>query len=1318
MKTHRDPILNSAPPQKTVSFRDWPNLSDENKNIAEKERFVPAPRFEAENKHESNFLIEVQADKKINSEPKIPAIAPDVTTNDGETKNVLIWGKIQNQAFQVLVDTGAAVTVISEQFFNDILRAYILLERSEAVNCVRTANGNTISVKGSVTFPILLGDEEYSCKALVVPGLAYSVVLGRDFLHESEAIINVRAETVTFRRTNKVAFVSSDFSPFVSGVRTNETFVIEGNSETILPAQLSVLASQPVVGLIEANSGLSSSHRLLAASCLASVENEGLVSVRLLNPSCDPVILHKGTNIGLFVESDPADIILPMDPGPNDVLPDLNCFETSLANRDDNFLSSFPSLPSSDLKATESAALNDLLLSYRDIFASSSLDLGHTSVIEHRIDTGDARPIKQAPYRVSHTQRSEIDKHVSNMLKQDIIKVSSSPWSSPVVLVRKKDGSTRFCVDYRKLNAVTKKDSYPLPRIDDALDALSGSKIFTTLDLQSGYFQVSMHPDSVEKTAFISHAGLYEYNVMSFGLTNAPSTFQRLMSRVVHGLEWKICLIYIDDIIVFSSSFDEHLNRLRLVFDRLRQANLKLKPGKCHFASSSVRFLGFVVSSSGIAPDPDKISAVQTFPVPTSVTEVRSFLGLCNYDRRFVKGFARIASPLHRLTRKDASFIWDSDCQSAFESLKLQLCSAPILAYPDFTMSFHLYTDASQSAVGYILGQCADGREHVVAYGGRELNTAERKYSTTEREALAVVEGIKHYRSYVTGTKFYVHTDHGCLSWLMKMKDPTGRLARWSLQLQQYDFDIIHRAGTLNGNADALSRRHYTSSLLLPVAALDSPCPPLPTLYNLQRRDADLSAVIDFLERDVLPADNSKARSLILEIDDYYLDESGILCHLWSPSNRRVKSLCSQIVVPVSLRHEILTAFHDDPTAAHFSVFKTYEKVRARFYWHGMFKDVEHWCKSCIDCAMKKIPRHKRKAPLLPIPVEGAFDRVAMDILGPFPVTTSGNRYIIVFSDYYTRWPEAFALPSTEATRIATLIVNEIMARHSSPRTFLSDRGSNFLASIVKEVCRIINTRQSHTTAYHPQTDGLVERFNGTLAEALSMYVSTHQKDWDQHLHLVLFAYRVSPNATTQESPFYLLYGREPRLPIDVSLLIPPSSMSSSVAELRSRIVENLENAQRIIQSNTQLAQQRMKTQYDKTSCPVPYDIGSKVWVFTPKTRKGLSKKLSHNYHGPYRIVARLSPVHFKLRTLDNQPVSVPVHANRMKPYYEPSSRPIDIPPDIANSPDLSESDLPYDSFDVPSSAPESNPPDPSYNTEPPITRPEDLHAPAIIQGI
>ena len=430
------------------------------------------------------------------------------------------------------------------------------------------------------------------------------------------------------------------------------------------------------------------------------------------------------------------------------------------------------------------------------------------------------------------------------------------------------------------------------------------------------------------------------------------------------------------------------------------------------------------------------------------------------------------------------------------------------------------------------------------------------------------------------------------------------------------------------------------------------------------------------------------------------------------------KSLVSQVVIPASLRHEILVACHDDPTAAHLGIFKTYEKVRSRYYWNGMYKDIEHWCKSCIDCAMKKIPRGKHKAPLLPIPVDGAFDRVAMDILGPFPVSHDGNRYIIVFSDYYTRWPEAFALPSVEAPRLAELIVNEIVARHGAPRTLLSDRGPNFLASIVKEVSKIMNIRRTHTTAYHPQTDGLVERFNGTLAEGLSMYVSTHQKDWDRHLPMILFAYRVSPSATTGESPIYLLYGREPRLPIDTALLLPDDNLSSSVRELRARIVRNLEEAEQIIKSNTELAQQRMKSHYDQRSAEAPYDIGAKVWVYTPKTRKGLLKKLTHHYHGPYRIVSKLSPVHFKFRTLDNRPVSVPVHANRLKPCYDATDRPIVPPASEIDDLHLNDVDLPEESFvEQNEQLTDEQPQEQEQNIEKPfnepmITRPEDRFQP------
>ena len=304
-----------------------------------------------------------------------------------------------------------------------------------------------------------------------------------------------------------------------------------------------------------------------------------------------------------------------------------------------------------------------------------------------------------------------------------------------------------------------------------------------------------------------------------------------------------------------------------------------------------------------------------------------------------------------------------------------------------------------------------------------------------------------------------------------------------------------------NGAADALSRRKYPGpdnasapAAGFPVAVIDNPCPSPVDIRALQRQDIDLSPIITYLETTELPGSDSQARALLFSIDSYYLDEHDVLCHLWAPGKRKQQSLRSQVVIPASIRYDILLSCHDDPTAGHLGSIKTYEKVRSRYYWHGMLKDIEHWCRSCIDCAMRKRRRNHHKAPLLPIPVDGPFDRLAMDILGPLPPTHDGNRYILVFSDYYTRWPEAYALPSIEAPRIAQVLVAEILARHSAPRTLLSDRGSSFLASIVKAVCQIINTRRLHTTAYHPQTDGLVERFNSTLCDSLSMYVSTHQK--------------------------------------------------------------------------------------------------------------------------------------------------------------------------------------------------------------------------------
>ena len=458
------------------------------------------------------------------------------------------------------------------------------------------------------------------------------------------------------------------------------------------------------------------------------------------------------------------------------------------------------------VNAQERDQLVQLLHRNQDVFATKDQPLGRTDLVLHDINTGDAAPIKQRVRRPPIHQKDQAQAEVDRMLAEKVITPSQSPWASPVVLVRKKDGTVRYCVDYRQLNAVTRKDSYPLPRIDDSLESLGKARYFSTLDLASGYWQVGLTEAAKEKSAFCTTSGLYQFNVMPFGLANAPATFQRLMERVLTGLQWEVCLVYLDDVIVFSSTMDEHLSRLAQVFDKFRAAGLKLKPSKCHLLQRQVQYLGHVVSQDGIQTDPEKTRAVEEWPIPRSVGDVRSFMGLCSYYRRFVPDFSTVAKPLASLTEKNSVFRWEEKESQAFHQLKHRLTTAPILAYPDPDQPFILDTDASDVGIGAVLSQRLDGAERVIAYGSRTLTKSERRYCVTRRELLAVVHFVKYYRHFLSGAKFLLRTDHAPLRWLRSFKEPDNQLARWLETLEAYDFDLQHRPGIKHGNAGAMSR--------------------------------------------------------------------------------------------------------------------------------------------------------------------------------------------------------------------------------------------------------------------------------------------------------------------------------------------------------------------------------------------------------------------------------------------------------------------------------------------------------------------------------
>ena len=441
-----------------------------------------------------------------------------------------------------------------------------------------------------------------------------------------------------------------------------------------------------------------------------------------------------------------------------------------------------------------------------------------SAVSAHKIVLTDDTPIKQRPYKVPYALESEYDKQIEMMLHTKTIKPSWSPWTSPVVMVMKKDGTLRFCIDYRKVNEVTRKDTYPLPLIDMMFDKLKKSTIFTVMDLQKGYNQVAMEKESIEITAFSTGKGLYEYLKMPFGLTGAPSTFQRLMNLILMGVLH--AMVYLDDIIIFSETADKHIEYLREVIQRLKVAKLKVKPTKCDWAKEEVRYVGHIVSGKGIKPDPDNVSKVENFRIPETVKQVREFLGLAGYYRRFIKDYAHIAEPLNQLLRgenlKEKQYQkrqsqkcknikesvpnvnqtnfkirWGEKQQSAFDYLKSQLIKNPVLRYPDMTKPFLLMTDASGYALGAVLAQQDDGeKDHAIAYASRGLKRHEKNYSTIEKEALAIVFAVKKYRHYLWGRKIILYTDHSPLQWLLKHRESASKLIRWALILQEFDIKI------------------------------------------------------------------------------------------------------------------------------------------------------------------------------------------------------------------------------------------------------------------------------------------------------------------------------------------------------------------------------------------------------------------------------------------------------------------------------------------------------------------------------------------------
>lgn len=691
------------------------------------------------------------------------------------------------------MDTGADFSVMSSELASKLKKVTTPWHGPQ----ILTAGGHLVAPIGVCTARIQIRGAHFPGCFLVLRECSKQLILGLDFLHEYGAIIDLRELLVTFSTQDAVR--NEGETPRAVLRICDECVTVPPRVSMFVTVECE---SDATCGIAEGNVSLLLDRQLCVARGLVEL-HKNRTEVLITNFSNAQQRLVKKTAVAHLDEV-------------HDRTRQLSLFEMQTsadAGQQRTSTTTTSKAPSNlalnvevnpDLTADQKHQLQSIIASFADCFASSS-KVRQTAVTKHRIVTEEGeRPVRQHPYRVSPKERDAIRRQVQEMLQDDVIQPSTSPWASPVVLVAKKDGTLRFCVDYRRLNKITKKDVYPLPRIDDSLDRLRHARYFSSIDLRSGYWQIEVDERDREKTAFITPDGLYEFKVLPFGLCSAPATFQRMMDGVLSDLKWQSCLVYLDDVVIFSNTFDEHLDRLHAVLNAIRSAGLSLKPEKCHFGFQQLKFLGHVVNSEGVSPDPDKTAAVSAFPTPTDKRAVRRFLGLCAYYRRFVANFSKIAEPLTRLTKDDVPFVWGPEQTKAFDELKMRLQTTPVLGHFDEHADTELHTDASNVGLGAVLVQWQDGVERVIAYASRTLSRAEANYSTTEKECLAVIWAVTKFRPYLYGRPFRVVSDHHSLCWLANLKDPSGRLARWSLRLQEFEVTIVYKSGKRLTDANCL----------------------------------------------------------------------------------------------------------------------------------------------------------------------------------------------------------------------------------------------------------------------------------------------------------------------------------------------------------------------------------------------------------------------------------------------------------------------------------------------------------------------------------
>ncbi|CAI5671364.1 unnamed protein product [Oreochromis niloticus] len=1151
------------------------------------------------------------------------------------------------------MDSGSQVTTISESFHKDKL-AHLPIQPIQALLEIEGAGGQHVPYLGYVeTFPqnITGKEEELVVLALVVPECHFNsripVLIGTNALLRLHDKLSERDGPDFLHRlcSRDVALVLQHLAKQIDDCHTCPVMLhgkvpvtIPANQKCCVIGDVRLRKNTPNVSFVLEPS---EHHKLPGGLFLETAlidipyKAKSKVPVVLQNLSGHSIVLQPGSTVAQVCV---AQHISPLAPVSNASSHDSIDREKLKFNLDE-----------SPISEEWRERITTKLKSISEVFAVDDLSYGHTTVVKHHIRLNDDMPFKERSRPIHPSDREAVKQHLKELLDAGVIRESESPYASPIVVVRKKDGSIRLCVDYRKLNARTIRDAYALPNIEETFTALSGAKWFSVMDLKSGYYQVEMAEGDKAKTAFVCPLGFYEFNRMPQGVTNAPSTFQRLMEKCVGDLNLSEVLVFLDDLIVFSDTLEEHEVRLMRVLNRLRDFGLRLSPEKCHFFRPSVKYLGHVVDAQGVHTDPDKISALKTWPRPTNKRELKCFLGFAGYYRRFIDGYSKIAKPLNSLTAgyyspkkrgkvylgerfKQPSNInlpfgeeWTLECENAFKTLIERLTSAPVLAFANPQLPYVLHTDASREGLGAALYQEQDGKLRAVAYASRGLSKSERNYPTHKLEFLALKWAVcEKFNSYLYGANFTIVTDNNPLTYVLTSAKLDAAGHRWLAALSTYQFTVKYRAGHANRDADGLSRRpqappfededfiqerervddmkkrllevsdemshevvsalcqrhlvvskiEHCSNLEPPLAVESLAVDPstvadvfgedtLPSMtssdwYKAQRDDPVVSRVITFVGRAQKPSfreTNFEAPDVRLLLKEWRRLElrDGVLYRKWT--NR--DNIVWQLVLPEQFREKALRGVHDE--IGHLGFERALHLARARFYWPMMTKSVEEKCRQCPRCVRRKaVPQ--RAAPLENIITTYPLELVCMDYLSLEP-DNRDTRNILVVTDHFTKFAVAVPTKDQKSRTIAKALWENFIVHYGFPSRLLSDQGRDFESHTIKELCALVGADKIRTTPYHPRGNP-VERFNRTLLDMLGTLEEEDKSHWRDFVKPLVHAYNCTRNDTTGFSPYELMFGRQPRIPIDLVLGIQPEnanhkSHSEYVNNLRQRLEES-----------------------------------------------------------------------------------------------------------------------------------------------------------------